>query len=645
MLTRLRVLLSISGLMLFGLAGATSLAAQVGTTPVSPTTTTMTTTTPPTAQVIEWDTPENADGQPGAITADLYGNSSGTIWFTTRLTAPRVYQFQPPANYKYGYAQESSWPLDPLGLAPTGGLKRIRSSFDNRFIYVRTELAVEKIDTVTQLSTTYCDDATVAGADVSTICLTASPVSDLAADHHNFVYYTFNGFLQRLDTSSNNCAPQQACPPVGATQWNLSTTGPLAFTSTAGVCNGNNAATNPCLSGVAVNPKYENLVYVAEPGNNTIAEVDTAAQPCSCPTPHNVRRWDLTQVGAYQPRQINFDQDGKLWIITGSDSTGTAAPSLVSLDPMRNSIKAYNLPAGLLQDTFGVAPDGGMIGYTANDQDGTASGDPGEEHKVGVLIPQGRDNTATPQPYFAPSSTFLIYPQCSSAPMSNSPIKTTWRQVPAKIVSTGNGTFIEGLINRNADGNMQTSMFPLGIAPAFKKAVGTFLYAVGQPATAADGSPSPAVNRVGFIRFPRKGLKAKHEREDKDCNDDGSDQDDQDHDGVPDQYKTNDSKAKMDRQNDALAPGQSMDYNLTTGSSTMAIVAAIQSDNALEPVSVQVIDPSGITLALPVATPGLALATVVPTTPGNYIIRVKNEGAFPINPETQLITREPLSLP
>jgi hypothetical protein len=94
-----------------------------------------------------------------------------------------------------------------------------------------------------------------------------------------------------------------------------------------------------------------------------------------------------------------------------------------------------------------------------------------------------------------------------------------------------------------------------------------------------------------------------------------------------------------------MAPGQSMDYNLATTSSTMAVVAAIQSDNPLEPVSVQVIDPNGISLALPVATPGLAVATVVPTVPGNYTIRVKNEGALPINPETQLIKREPLSLP
>lgn len=633
MLTRIRVSSPFLGLLLFGLAGITGFA-QVGTTSVS----TTPTTTTPTAEVIEWDTSnvQTLDSQPGAITADLYGNSSGTVWFSTRVGPVRLYQFQPPANYKYGSGQVTSWPLDSAASGPTGGLKRIRGSFDSRFVYVRTTFAIQKIDTLNQISTTYCDDAILESAGG---CASPSPVSDVAIDHNYFVYYTFNGFLQRLDTSANSCAPQQTCPPVIATQWNLSTAATAsapAVLSTAGVCQGNTTDTNPCLAGVAVHPSNESLVYVAEPGNNSIAEVNTSMQSCAC---FNVRRWDLSRVGVYQPRQINFDQDGILWIITGSDSTGTFAPSLVSLDPRTNVVTAYQIPAGFLQDTFGVAPDGGMVGYTANDQNGSLSNDPTQdEHKVGVLIPSGQGKTVTPSSAWASYTTFQIPPTCLPAPASTGSLTTTIRQVPAKVISESNGTFIEGLINRNADGSAQSSYFPLGIAPAFKKAVGTFLYAVGQP-------DKGTVNRVGFIRLPRKGFKAKHEREDKDCNDDGTGHDDQDHDGIPDQYKTSDSKAKMDRHNDSLPPGQSMDYSLPVASGTMAIVAAIQSDNALEPVSVQVMDPNSLTLVLPVATPGAAVATVVPTVPGNYIIRVKNEGALPINPETQLITRQPLSLP
>ena len=76
MLTRIRVSSPFLGLLLFGLAGITGFA-QVGTTSVSTTTTTST----PTAEVIEWDTSnvQTLDSQPGAITADLYGNSSGTV--------------------------------------------------------------------------------------------------------------------------------------------------------------------------------------------------------------------------------------------------------------------------------------------------------------------------------------------------------------------------------------------------------------------------------------------------------------------------------------------------------------------------------------------------------------------------------------
>jgi hypothetical protein len=643
MLTRVSVSSAFLGLLLFGLAGTTGFA-QVGTTTVSTTTTSSTSTT--TAEVVEWDTPTNADGQPGAITADLYGNSSGTIWFTTRTGVPRVYQFQPPANYKYGSAQETSWPLDQATLGTTGGLKRIRSSYDSRFIFVKTVLALQKIDTVNNVSTTYCDDAFPTAVQT---CSAYSLVSDVAVDHNYFVYTTFNdgagnGYLRRLDASANTCVPQQICPPVPVTVWALSSGG---FTSTAGLCSGDtfgtSQPTDPCLSGVAVRPGKENLVYVAEPGNDTIAEVDTSVQPCSCSgQPTNVRRWNLAPLGVYQPRQINFDHDGILWIITGPDPTGQIPPSLVSLDPNSSIVTVYRIPAGDFQQTFGVAPDGGMIGYTSNDMDGAPSGDNLPEHKVGMLIPSGQGVYVCPNPYLAvPTSGQLIPYALNAPPLSNS-VTTNMRQVQARIVPGNNGTFIEGFINRSADGNAQTSYYPLGIAPAFKKAVGTFLYAVADP-----NSPTTPIsfNRVGFIRLPRKGFKAKHEREDKDCDDDGTGHDDQDHDGIPDQYKTSDSKSRMDRQNDSLAPGQTKDYTFSVSPNTLAIVAAIQSDNALEPVSVQVIDPNGITLATPVPTPGLAVATVVPTSVGNYTIRVTNAGSLPINPETQMIAREPLTLP
>jgi hypothetical protein len=564
------------------------------------------------------------DGRAGAVNVDLYANGGRKVWFTTRDGVnPRVFVLQPPANLKYGSAQWTSWSLNPAGLGPTGGLKRIRSSYDRRYVFVRTVLALQKIDTVANRSTSYCDDATSTNIAMGPgfYCNNFSAVSDVAVDNQNNVYSTSNGVLERVNAGADSCAVQP-CAPASITQWPLNS--PL---QSAGNCQTPTAA-SPCISGVAVHPQYQNLVYVAEPADNTIAEVDT-----SC---GNIRRWNVGSVldsagtPASQPRQINIDQDGIIWIVTGSGH-------LVSLDPKRSIMASYPIPASALNDTFGVAPDAGMIGYTATAPGPTLNAAP--QHKVAMLVPKTNGTYVCWTPSQTTPGTVLIQPICATAIVDSGSTPGIARTVNTMITPEPSGTFVEAYINQNTDTtNPRTSMLPLGIAPDFDKAVGTFFYAVGEP-------DNPSVDRIGYARLPRKGFKAKHEREDKDCNDDGSGQDDEDHDGVPDRYKTNDSHAKMDRHNDSLAPGQTTEYNLSTGSSTMAIVAAIQSDNILEPVSVQVIDPNGITLALPVATPGMAVATVIPTTAGTYTVRVKNEGALPINPETQLITREPLSIP
>jgi hypothetical protein len=620
-----------------------STTAATTTATAAPTTTTATSapTTPPftTTQVIEWDiTGIDAaiDGRPGAITVDLYGNGGQKVWFTTRDGSnPRVYMFRPPQNYKYGSAQWNSWTLDPSFLGAVGGIRRLKSSWDPKkpVVFVRTTAAVQKVDTVTNIVTSY-EDAS------------ASMVSDIAVDNRNFVYSAADGILKRLNASATSCTAEP-CPAVEVTQWNLSTPtlpaqGDGTPGSTAGTCNAG-PTIGICLAGVAVHPKYQNLVYVAEPGNNTIVEVDTMSQSCYCSNgTSRIRRWNLGDlgVGAIQPRQINFDQDGILWIITGGDGVGGPV-HLVSLDPKSSRLAAYQIPPGVEQDTFGVAPDGGMIGYTSNDASGY-SGAP--EHKVGLFVPKEKGKYICPTTDVA-SRTTLSTPQhifhavtnCGSAPPNVRQVRTGIARDPS---DPDDGLFVEAFINQNAQSNPHFSMVPLGITPAFDKAVGSFFYAVGTP----DGDSAATVNRLGYGRLRQKGFKAKHEREDKDCNDDGSGQEDEDHDGVPNRYKTNDSKAKMDRQNDQLAPGQSTDYTVTATPNTLALVAAIQADTLTAPVSVQVIDPSGNTLVPAVPSLGAAVATIIPSTSGDYTIRVKNEGALPINHETQLITREPLSV-
>src|SRR3954463_9176916 len=179
----------------------TSGVTNTATTAVSPTTTTasntstaVTTSSPAKplpitqAQLAEWDIPSNADMRAGALTIDLYSNGGQKIWFTTRDNLPRVYMFQPAQNTKYGSAQWTSWPLNPAALGPTGGLKRIRSSYDRRYVFVRTVLSVQKIDTVTDQRTTYCDALLPdqSGCDLGSF----SMVSDIAVDNHNNVYNT-----------------------------------------------------------------------------------------------------------------------------------------------------------------------------------------------------------------------------------------------------------------------------------------------------------------------------------------------------------------------------------------------------------------------------------------------------------------------
>ena len=198
----------------------------------------------------------------GAITADLYSNPSGKVWFNTRNGFPaRVYMFQPPKNLKYGTPTWTSWPLGSFGFGSTGGLRRIRSSWDSRLIFVRTPIAIIKVDTANNKVTTYCDTPVPDGNGGTLACGGSdSPVSDVAVDNRNNVYYTYNGYLQRVNAAGDSCATQP-CTPVTVTRWDLNSSAVTVtgMTSSAGMCQGG-LSSDPCLAGVAVNPKNQNLV-------------------------------------------------------------------------------------------------------------------------------------------------------------------------------------------------------------------------------------------------------------------------------------------------------------------------------------------------------------------------------------------------
>lgn len=516
----------------------------------------------------------------------------------------------------------------------------MRESDDRRFVYARTVGFVQAIDTQScttsneldlnglpvlgtnglPVTMTTCDrysyqDSSACGVDNNGNPFCPPLISDLTLDQDRNVYTALsnditNSFIERLE-------PNLA--PTGTPNSYVANVKLWQVGGGAGHCQG--LTVNPCLSGIAVHPWNSNLIYYSEPDGNNIGELNICT--------NTVRRWSLTTAfgsdsegPVSQPRQLNIDQDGIVWVVTGSGD-------LVSLDPQRNLLTRHQMPdaapgGAAAPDPFGVAPDGGFIGYTASSP---------QINKVAMLIPRG-------QPVYVCPQTQCVPPNCVSIPVTKDPAiqlsgtsQAQPKTVLATITSKQDGIFVEAQINSNND-----SLQPLGITPHPGKAVGTFFYAVGHTSNAE-------IIRVGFARLPRVKLKGHHEREDKDCNDDGSGQDDEDHDGIPNRYKTGDSQSHADRENDQLAAGQSSDYTMTAGPSTKALVAAITADNPLEPVSVQIIDPNGISIVLPVATPGIAVATLVPTTPGNYTVRVKNEGLNPINHETLLINREPLQLP
>ena len=322
-------------------------------------------------QVTEWDLPYPTDRRPGAMASDFQSNGGNKLWFVTRVGADggaaRVYNMSVGRNFKGGNARWNSWSLHRLGVGPTGGVRKLKPSHDRRFVFVSTIAGLHKVDTANNAVTLYDNPNLVAG------------VSDVAVDKSNRVFYatvdttlgTPSGVITRLNASVS-CAKGAYCPAAEVVKW--------AVGGSVGLCVGG-GATDPCLSGVAVHPKYQHLVYFTDNGLDQIGELDTNTS--------KVRRWTLTD-GASGPRQVNVDTDGLVWVIASNTLRGNA--HLVSLDPKTQRMTTHQIPTGVFNDPWGVAPDGGMIGYTdfANP----------DLHKVAMLIPRGHSGTfyVTPQP-------------------------------------------------------------------------------------------------------------------------------------------------------------------------------------------------------------------------------------------------------
>src|SRR3954451_15906760 len=148
------------------------------------------TTNPPKARVIEWNLPAQGDASPGAVVVDTQGHDANRMWFVTRvgLNNPHLYRMEFPKSLMKGSAKWTSWKLNAI-LA--GGIRRVRASYDRRFIFVRTISstlgeAVERVET----DPTKCSGANCKTTVWQDFVSTGLDVSDVAIDDQNNVFTT-----------------------------------------------------------------------------------------------------------------------------------------------------------------------------------------------------------------------------------------------------------------------------------------------------------------------------------------------------------------------------------------------------------------------------------------------------------------------
>jgi len=583
--------------------------------------------------IVEWDIPSGGDLEPGAVALDTQGKDKNRVWFLTRNGAQKVYRFDPAKSLMTGSAQWSSWDLSQTTpVDSTGGLKRLKPSDDRRYVFVRTNQTIQRVDTQN------CKPATVKTSSSPALppsCeltvwqdqLGNTNVSDLAVDNTNRVFTTATPVSLDTTAAYVQMLTPGLAPPAGPSvvkvkRWKVG--GGAGFCPQAGI-------SAPCLSGIDVfSAKYKNLVYYSEPVGNNIGELNVATNA--------VRRWSLDKVNASEPRQLSIDRYGKVWVVTGSGH-------VVSLDPSSNRMTSHRVPVEVLagsttgeSDLFGVAPDDDVIGYT----NAALS-----ENKVAMVFPKGNAVYVTP-------ICDTIYPMTADVPVlaetsvfdSNS-VKPQGKIAPVTITKKTDGTFVEARVDQaqcesSFCMNDAPSLSPRGITPNRSKSQGTFFYTVAF---------SDAV-RIGFARRPHRE-KLKNGRDDDDC-DDGEDAmmhpgwhdhsrvDDADDDGVDSKY---DSKVSREdsQTGDAtvLSAGQVAEYPVAASSTTLALIANVTAVDPLAQLGVEIYNALGALVASGTSVGGIAVATVSAPAAGAYNVRVKNYGAASVTQTPTLLVREP----
>jgi len=669
----------ISTLAVIAASAASARAQLVNTTPTTTTTVTTTATSGtsilPTASgakagaahVIEWDLPDGFDFNPGAVAVDTRGEDNNRAWFVTRLGGSteadplgaqrKVYRFDfsPSLMKNGGAARWTSWEV-AADVENNGGVAKLRPSHDRRFVVVRTNTSIQEIDTQACFPGTPAAPAECPFAlrrwDAAGDPDLVSPflVSDLAVDDARRIFSVGQssnfqgGYIQMLVPTkvpyTASTVPIEV-PAGTVTRWaddgvNQCGTNNPGF---GGVCN----------SGIDFHPSSnnQNLIYVSNQIKNSIDELNAGTS--------SLRRWILPaddKSGAVQePRQLKIDNNGFVWVITGSGH-------LVSLNPKNSSgcssgmnrMTIHKIPvnAETLEtenDGWGLAPDSNVVGYTdANNS------------KVGMLVPHDNAKCVWPS---IPVTTRKEDTVATVTMLPTRVVSDVARGVPKIVLkqttSKQDGTFVEAVINKPAPGTDPTlappdSMVPLGITPVRWKGQGTFLYAVGFTAT-GDGE-GPIAKRIGFVRL---GIpeKIKNPRDDDDA-DDGMDRTqhpgwhqpeagDDDADGVPDEQDTPTNRENMSSYDAASTPAFSATtyYPVTTTASTLTLLATAKADDLTATIAVDIYNAMGLLVATSGPVPGLATVTMIAPAAGTYNISVRNLSGRAVNVTPTILMREP----
>lgn len=619
-----------------------------------------------TVPVVEWDLDTMGDLEPGAITVDVSSSSSDPtrVWFLTRQQNQHLYRLTVGPG-QGSQAQFRSWMLDASGGRFTGGLKKIRPAKDKRFVFVKTVETIQQVDTqCTQSGTAACSAALkvfrerTAPGDES--------ISDLAIDSGNNVYTTApfdvqtpEGYVQRL----NPKAVPDSAGLIGVTRWKVG--GVLGF------CNQAISELGPCLSGIDLDEKNQHLVYFSHQGRNSIGELNTSSTDVT----KNVRYWSLDKLASqlgltaaeeqiFDPRQLKVVREYDktvVWVVTGSGHVVRLIPQSGGYALM----SAHRMPDAI-EDPFGVAPDNGTIGYTSvGDSEFGLLEDPLRKDKVGMLLPEERlvqvPAVIAGAPAAQPKILVTTIPLITNTGFADADKK----KVEGRVARNRQGdTFVDAFINRprQADGS-SPSFRPMGITPDYGSKVGTFFYAVGI-------TSNIAVNRIGraFLPPARRpkharddddfdgdGKKNKHEDtdddddgtpnqmdrdNDNDCRDDALDDDDDDNDGNDDKWDDPRKKETRNSPSHTTPAGGSTVHQMMVPAGATLAVAQVTAADLTTPLRIEIIGPTGLKLAAPLATPGVAVATVIPPEAGTYTVRVTNLGTTAASLTTDLIVQE-----